>query len=287
MNKVSVKTDYVFNKNAKDKVIYHIADIHFNEHTKESLFRKLLDSVYEIKPDYIMITGDLIDRPLITKDRIKIKRFVNFLSQLGELSKVIISIGNHDAACQDDLKFFKKINELRNIYVLDNTNYEDEFIYVYGITLPSEYYYNMTGKEDYNVLLKVLRKNKKYINKIPNNLVHIFLCHSPICLTNNEVRNELNEFDLLLSGHMHNGLVPPFISSFGGNWGFVGPSFKLFPRVCRGRINHDDKSLIINGGVTKLSPKSVKVLSSFNFCYNIDVNKIILTRKKGRFYGKN
>ena len=287
MNRVRIKTNYVINKNGKDKVILHMADIHFNSNTKESLFRKILDKVYKIKPDYVIITGDLIDSPNVAKDRIRIKKFVNFLSCMSEVSKVIISIGNHDVVLEDDLKFFKKINEIKNIYVLDNDKYVDDCIYVYGITLPSEYYYNMNGKEDYNLLLKALRKNNRMISKLPKNLVHIFLCHSPMGLKIDEVQERLKEFDLLLSGHMHNGALLPIMEVFGGHWGIIAPTKKLFPAICRGRVKLKNNDLIITSGVTKLSLKTAKKLSILNFIYNIDIDKIILTCKKGRYYGKN
>ena len=234
-----------------------------------------------------MITGDLIDSPMITKDRIRIKKFVNFLSCMGEVSKVIISIGNHDVYDEDDLKFFNKINEIKNIYVLNNSKYVDEFIYVYGITLPSEYYYNISGKEDYNILLKSLKKNNRLISNLPSDLVHICLCHSPMCLKKKDIQDKLNEFDLVLSGHMHNGMIPPLIDFFGGHWGLIDPPKKLFPKICRGRIKLKNYDVIITSGVTKLSIQSAKMLSNLNFIYNIDINKIILTCKKGRFYGKN
>lgn len=287
MNKVKIKTNYIYNKNGKEKVIFHMADIHFSNNTKESLFRKILEKVYDIKPDYIMITGDLIDQPSITKDRIRIKKFVNFLSCMGDVSKVLISIGNHDAYDDDDLKFFKKINELKNIYVLDNNKYVDDYIYAYGITLPSEYYYNISGKEDVNTLLKILKKNYRMISNLPGNLVHVCLCHSPICLGLRDVQERLKEFDLVLSGHMHNGMVTPFVSKFGGHWGLIDPPKKLFPRICRGRVKLRNYDLIITPGITKLSIRSARIFSSLNFIYNIDIDKIILTNRKGRFYGKN
>ena len=287
MNKVRIKTNYVYNKNGNNKVIFHMADIHFSNITKDSLFRKILDKVYLVKPDYIMITGDLIDSPEITKDRIRIKKFVNFLSCMGEVSKVLISIGNHDAYNEDDLKFFKKINELKNIYVLDNSKYVDDYIYVYGVTLPNEYYYNVSGRENSDIFLKILKKNYRMISGLPDNLIKICLCHSPMCLMNSNIQESLKEFDLLLSGHMHNGMVPPLIDKFGGHWGLINPPKELFPRICRGRIRLRNNELIITPGVTKLSIKSARAISNLNFIYNIDIDKIILTCKKGRYYGKN
>ena len=57
MNKVDVKKDYVYYKKKEEKVIYHMADIHFNMNTKSSLFDKILKNIEKDKPDYIIITG--------------------------------------------------------------------------------------------------------------------------------------------------------------------------------------------------------------------------------------
>ena len=43
-------------------------------------------------------------------------------------------------------------------------------------------------------------------------------------------------------------------------------------------------TIIINSGITKLSRKSGKIFSLFNFIYNMSVNKIIITKKRGIRY---
>lgn len=290
MNKVKITENYVYHKNGNDLVIFHLADIHFNVNTKQKIFTKILTKVISEKPNYLIITGDLIDNPKIIKgNKPKLKELVKFLADLGEVTKVIISLGNHDIMFEDDYKFFKKLDQINNIYVLDNKSYTDEFIYIAGFTLPGRYYYNLYGKESIDALLKELKTNNKLISKLPSNKVKIGLFHSPMGIINNEVWDKLQEFDLLLSGHMHDGMVPDFLKVFfPKNMGIISPNKKLFPRICRGRVNKDGRTLIITGGVTKLSLKSTKGLSKFNFVYNIGINKIILTNKKGRYYyGKN
>jgi len=289
MNKVRIKTDYLYNKYGNEIVILHMADIHFNINTKKKLFDKITRKVMEEKPNYIIITGDLIDNPVIIKKyKNKLKELVKFLAELGEMTKVLISLGNHDIMFDDDYKFFKKIDEIKNIYVLDNKSYSDEFIYVAGFTLSGRYYYNLYGKESIDSLLRELKINYKLITRLPINKVKIGLFHSPLGIIDDEVWEKLKEFDILLSGHMHDGMVPDFLKIFfKKNMGLIAPSKKLFPKICRDRVNKDGRTLIITGGVTKLSLKSAKWLSKFNFVYNIGINKIILTNKKGRYYGKN
>ena len=152
MNRIKVTTNIVYNNNAKkDIIIIHLSDIHFNINTKANDLEKITNLVNKIKPDYIMITGDLIDEPSITKNN-KIKELVSFLSNIAKTTKVMIAIGNHDVLSKNDYRFFNKLNDLYNIYVLNNTSYQDEFIYVTGFTLPNEFYYNINNAENKEVL---------------------------------------------------------------------------------------------------------------------------------------
>lgn len=290
MNRIKKTTDIVYNTNTKkDLTIIHISDIHFNTDTSLSKLNKLTTEIKKNNPDYIMISGDLIDEPKIIKNKYKIKELLQFLSNLSEITKIFISLGNHDIFSSEDLKFFNKLNELKNIYILDNDCYKDEFIYISGLTLPNNYYYNITHEESSEVLVKHLTNNRKLISKLPRELPKVILIHSPIKLTNKEVLNKLKEYDLILSGHTHNGMVPGILKSlFPKNKGLIAPNKTLFPEIAKGKIevNQDNKkiTIIINGAITKLSSKSSKILSKLNIVYPMSINKIIITKKRGKYY---
>ena len=290
MNKIKLKTDIVYNNNTnKDLIIIHLSDIHFNTNTKVKDLDMIYNEVNKVKPDYIMITGDLIDTPEITKNNDKIKELITFLSNIAKISKIMIAIGNHDVLHQNDYRFFNKLNDLYNIYVLDNTSYQDEFIYVAGFTLPSEYYYNINKSENKEVLLNHLDSHKELINKLPRNIPKVALIHSPVRVSENESLKRLHEYDLILSGHTHNGMVPDILEFlFKGNIGIISPYKNFFPEVAKGKIEKDIDNkkitLIINGAYTKLSKKSGKILSKLNFVYNKSINKIIIRKKRGIKY---
>ena len=290
MNKIKLKTDIVYNNNTKkDLIIIHLSDIHFNINTKQKDLDMIYNEVNKIKPDYIMITGDLIDTPEITKNNDKIKELITFLSNMAKISKIMIAIGNHDVLHQNDYRFFNKLNDLYNIYVLDNTSYQDEYIYVSGFTLPSEYYYNINRSENKEVLLNHLENNKELINKLPRNIPKVALIHSPVRISENESLKILHEYDLILSGHTHNGMVPDILEFlFKGNVGIISPYKNFFPAIAKGKIERDIDNkkitIIINGAYTKLSKKSGKILSKLNFVYNKSINKIIIRKKRGIKY---
>lgn len=288
MNKIKTKVDIVYNDNTKkDIIILHISDIHFNTNTSNKMLIKLKNYINKINADYILITGDLIDTPKITKDKVKIKELVTFLTEIAKNSKVIISLGNHDIINEEDFSFFNKINDLYNIYVLNNKSYQDEFIYVSGITLPTEYYYNINHDESVSVFIRELNKNSEIINKLPSNKPKVLMVHSPIKVTDDEVIKKIKEFDLILCGHTHGGMVFDWLNFlFKGNIGIIAPNKKLFPKVARGKleknIGNKKITIVINGAITKLSLKSH--ISKLNFLYNKGVNKIIIRKSRGRNY---
>lgn len=286
MNKIKITTDTLQVDNTKkDLTLIHISDLHFNKNTKLEKLNKIKNKISEIKPDYIAITGDIIDEPTITKNKNKIKELLTFLTSLGKISKVFISLGNHDIFKNEDFIFFKNLDELKNIYILNDKSYQDESIYISGLTLPTNYYYNLLHEESSERFLEHLKENQKLIEKLPKNVSKVILIHSPIKLTNKDILKELKNYDLILSGHTHDGMVPNFLIPIFKNNGIIAPNKKLFPKNVRGKIerNIDYKkiTIIISGGITKLSERSSKILSKLNFIYNISINKIIITKKRG------
>ena len=121
MNKISVQKDIIYhNKINRDIVLIHISDIHFNKYTKDDKLNRVREEIYKNNPDQVLITGDTIDEPSVFKDKHNLKRLVVFLTDIGKFCKVILSLGNHDIFAKEDYKFFKNLNDLKNIYVLDN-----------------------------------------------------------------------------------------------------------------------------------------------------------------------
>ena len=290
MNKIEIKKDIVYSGKAKkDITIIHLADIHFSKLTNDKKLSQIQEEIHKNNPDYVMITGDVLDDTSIIKDKTKIKQLLIFLTGMANYTKVIISLGNHDIFKNDDYKFFKNLNDLKNIYVLNNDIYVDENIYVSGVTLPNNYYYNINNDESVEILIEHLKKHKKLITNLPQSIPKVSLIHSPIKLTNKEVLTILKDYDLILCGHTHNGMIPKIMDKlFKKNTGIISPNKKMFPDIARGKIEQNifgkKITIIITGGITKLSQRAGKVFSQFNFVYNIDINKVIITKRKGKYY---
>jgi len=72
-------------------IIVQLSDIHVGSQFQESIFNKVIQEVNEIKPDAILITGDLTNEGLISEYE-KCKKLISKLT----CDKKFTISGNHD-----------------------------------------------------------------------------------------------------------------------------------------------------------------------------------------------
>lgn len=229
-----------------------ISDIHYYSKKNLKVFEKIYNEIKKIKNDYICITGDLIDYSNITNQDI----LINWLEKLSNLSKVIISIGNHEYyntnSKNQSLNYdlMDKIRNIDNVYLLNNENIIIDNINFYGLNIPLELY-KYEIKENIKISNYINNLNiKTYKTKY-----NILLCHSPRFITNN-INKIKYKFDLVLCGHMHGGLTPQILRKYFKNTVLISPEKKLFVKNAYGLIKCNDSNIIITSGVTKLSKKT-------------------------------
>ena len=267
---------YNIKSNNVDLDIILLSDIHYSNKVNKNVFNKILNKFKNLKPDFICIPGDIIDESIDYDQNV-----YNFFFELSKISKVIISLGNHDLSKFYknkmkfyDTKWYDNINKIDNVYVLNN-----EQITFNNITF--------TGYNSPFINNKYSDKTINTINDLKNlkfniNEYNILLCHSPQCiLGNTELYN--NEFiknqNLILCGHMHNGMVPPlFDKIIRNNYGLIAPGKTLFPKYSRGLIKFNNTNLIICKGFTKLAKHS-SFLRFFNIFYTKELEKIKIKKK--------
>ncbi|MBE6160454.1 MAG: metallophosphoesterase [Lactobacillales bacterium] len=288
MKRLHTTTYKLYNK---DNIrISIISDIHFSHGTLKKL-NILLKHLTNIKPNYILIPGDLIDCSDILKDNKVKDEFLIFIKSLSKISKVVISLGNHDFYKIKKRKLIKnsyenyfsyqlfyEISLINNVYLLDNDKYEDKKIYIAGITVPLEYYKD----ESSNSLSKKLNRNKKIISDLPEDKLKILMIHSPMNLNNKRIKNKLKEFDYFVCGHMHNGCVPPIINElWNSSKGIIGPTGKFLVFNARNTLRKKEDKLLVNGPVITFS-KCSGIMRIFNIFYPI-YNTILDFNKKNEF----
>lgn len=271
------ETKLVINNNKLiGKKILVISDIHYSGKKDNKKLDKLYDVLISYNPNYICIPGDIID-DVNMKDK---DYLFDFLKRLGKVSTVIMSLGNHDLRSGKkrekyvnyiDKDYINELNNIDNVYLLNNSDKSFKDIYFFGYTQGFDYYYKK-GFEDKDIMKKELVKYNVCNDNLAN--YRVLLMHSPICLIDEEIRKKLESYDLILCGHTHNGLMPPILDELiNNNIGLIGPHKTLFPKYARGIIKNKNV-LVISSAITKLSNNSAKFLRIFNFIFPSGINVI-------------
>ncbi len=279
------KNYVLYSKKIKqDSEIIMFSDIHYMKGYCEEKLNSIVDYVKFNNPDYVCIPGDIIEDLNSPKDLV----LESFLKNIADCAPTIVSLGNHDimakcdkkwvkSDCSDYISFLKSIN---NIHVLDDSiqRFSDSGISFTGLTMPFEYYENeRESSVAFNELLlkkgSLLSASNYYfdlMNCFDSSLLEIVLLHSPTNLVKSGV---LSDFDIVLSGHMHGGVVPTCIESFIGNYGIVSPVKKFFPSHVRGLTKSNDTSIIVSSGIQRMNlPFSDKIFTP-------EVTKIMIKKK--------
>ncbi len=178
--------------------IVQLSDIHVGSQFREEIFEKVIDEVNAIKPDTVVITGDLTNEGLVSEYE-KCKDLVSKLN----VDKVIAIGGNHDYRNTGYLVFkkyfpFQTINELSDDVVL--------------VTLGTARPDRNEGEVGYRQTLWLERTMKKYEDKITILAMHHHLIGIPdtgservtILDAGDVLRTILDtKVDLVLCGHKH------------------------------------------------------------------------------------
>lgn len=290
----------------KELKICILSDIHFSYRVRNKKLNALREKLENRKPDYIFIPGDIVDSNNMIEKPSEEKRLLKWLESLGKIAPTILSEGNHDVYHKTDKaerkatgdrwaiyknpNFRKKVNKLENVFYLDNEAFEDKNVYVFCLTLSPKTYCllkeekgtmraSKTG-EDIEEFLKNLKKVEKKIKNLPKEKIKFALIHTPASLSEKKIKSELSEFDFLVSGHMHNGLVTPlFFELWPSDRGIVNPARKVGAKNTRLSKRTLKEGLIITGAVTTWH-ESVGQFHNLNTFYPSFFTTLELTKDK-------
>lgn len=193
-----------------------------------------LQALHTIKPDYIIVPGDLIERlygfrtssdaqnakgPLPRKLSIALTPHehmspVNgyrFIQEASRIAPIIYSLGNHEGFITED---DKRIIGENDVILLDNCDMELAGLFIGGLSTNPDFYWL-----------------EKYRNK-PG--YKVLLCHHPEYYD----KLGLNDFDLVISGHAHGGQIRLL------GHGLYAPGQGFFPKLTKGQY----RNMIISAG---------------------------------------
>ena len=184
--------------------IAHISDIHYDESISKEELEKVKDTINLLKPDIIVFTGDIVTKNLNEE---KIKEVSKIMKEMNaNIGKYAIK-GNHDYN-------FKKWEMLFENSGFINLNDTFEIIYKNETTpiVISGISTNLYGTKNIKDKIEPIYTYLNSFNEDDTNepSYSILLLHEPDFIE--EI--DYNKFDLVLSGHSHNGQVRfPFIGA--------------------------------------------------------------------------
>ena len=187
--------------------IVAVSDIHLGTMVNKTKAKRLINIINKLKPDIVIIAGDIID------DNIKVVKYYKLLEYFKELNPkygVYSCPGNHEyiSRAYKDFDYF----ENNGIHMLkDSAVLIDNKFYIIGRD-------DIQGKSITNKERKSLEELTKNIDL---NLPVFLLDHQPYKLD----KTAEHAIDLQFSGHTHNGQMWPFSYItrliFEQDWGYL------------------------------------------------------------------
>lgn len=105
----------------------------------------------------------------------------------------------------------------------------------------------------------------------------ILLMHSPYSTCDEEINEELRDYDLILTGHVDNRSIHSLIDNKTSDKGFITSYNDLLRNNSRGyKVLSDTSHLIITGGLTKIAGDS-KLKTFLNGMCPVSIDRIKLS----------
>ena len=165
--------------------IVHLSDFHSKDFGKKE--RKTLEILNQLNPDFIFITGDIVDWK--TRDFISCQDFWKELA-INYEGKIFGVFGNHEHQ-NPKLKILKEILKESKIEILENESIilrrNEDFIYLIGVDDPHLGFDNI----------------EKAMVGVEDERPKILLAHSPEIFRKVKDKN----IDLVLTGHTHGSQI--------------------------------------------------------------------------------
>jgi len=223
-----------------------LSDIHASKSTDYNWLYQAAKRIKNRDVTAVIVLGDSLNNGL---DLESAKRLSDVYYEFGKVAPVIMINGNHDLVTPkqtdkgerwfyirkpEDVEILEKIlamfNELPNVNLLRNNDLLlPGGIRVLGLDIDVAYYSN-----EFKNQAMLYETFISYFNDaLDKRDYNVFLSHSPLNLMDPIFRENFHVFDnidLQLAGHMHNGLLPHYLSwIFPGDVGLIGKkNGKLF-----------------------------------------------------------
>ena len=243
-----------------EKTWVFLSDLHNQVYGENNC--KLIDAVKNESPDLILIGGDM----LVGKNGHSYEPALACVKELVKIAPVYYANGNHEERMklkpekydQSYALYREKLLEF-GVHLLENESTvlsDDSKVRLTGLEIPLECYTHLKRREMPGGAIK-----ERIGNRDPE-AFQVLLAHNP---------SYMKEYlawgaDLILSGHLHGGMV-----RIPGIGGVIGPDFVLFPKYSGEMRRVGDQTVIVSKGlgthtihIRLFNPAEVVVLSLNN-----------------------
>ena len=291
---------YRINNNVlKDEVIVALTgDWHISRIVSDKQRRFLKKQLEVIKPDIIILQGDLFDTPKAFLDSGLILRLKKSLKICSNIAPTVMVLGNHDQiepvrtkpksrteymkrVFPNILDEWRRICDETNVVLLIDSWFEKKGLRIFGFLQEPETYYCKPGECGENIALmkrKIKQLSSEGVFKRKTGTINWFAAHAPI--QDLYTMKELSNIDLFSFGHTHGGGIPIgmdiIVDACHGHWGLVAPFLKPFPsRYVRGCEKLETgANYIVNTGMVITQDSAPKLLHYANFLKSAEVTEV-------------
>lgn len=215
-----------------------LADLHNKRYGKNN--ERLVEAIRACQPDVILVVGDL----LTAKPGESLDVAIHLLEELSKDYPIYYGNGNHEHRLRlypnvygDMAKEYQDAIERIGVRLLTNTHIDlpETGIVIYGSEIDRFYYKRF----------KVQKMEADYLDSIlgqsDKDAYNILLAHNPDYFPQYAAWGA----DLVLSGHVHGGMVRiPFWKK-----GVVSPNVRLFPEYDGGCFKRDKSVMLLSRGL--------------------------------------
>jgi hypothetical protein len=242
LTEYSVTTDKLGGKPLGKSFIF-LSDFH--EAVKGKLNDRIIEKVREVKPEFILIGGDMINGGEEDED---ITPAVSLIRTLSKEAHIYMASGNHEMKVREGFYGSKNLwgrfyNEIKDYvtYIDNQTIVPGELpVRIYGLDLEYDYYKRLVKTE-----LEVNKITSLIGNPDPEKL-DILLAHNPEYFMSYAGWGA----DIILSGHYHGGMIRlPFLG------GVISPKLVLFPKYDYGCFKEKSSRMLVTSGLGQHSIK--------------------------------
>ncbi len=248
-------------KITKSKKILTYSDLHLGFKDRSNI--KEVFTIPELSPnlyDYILIPGDIVHSGKILENPIMQERVLDKLARLTGDTRTFISIGNHDQferygfenwAAYCEQAAISTYNKLSNTTILDiNKKIVEDGIEFSAINNSVYYFLQNKEKKEFFEQEYNLRNPKMSFSE---ECFSILLTHDPKSiyrLSKERGESFVPNTNLVVSGHMHNGLTPNFMQGIMHGKGILSPDYTFFPEIAYGIHEVGDTLFLVNGAIS-------------------------------------